>query len=437
MTKFGYLSVPVILFAMAFSANAQDGKNLGTNADRSQDVLDVDVWLDGQVGYAYSDNDARTGGDGVFYQNTWLGFNVGFNDSISATISLGSGYSYSDGEDAQFGPGGATSESGGGAVTFSHASDGLNFDLYNLSFADAFTEGLTVTFGSTERSFGLDSNNLWYNPRRQGASAGGSFGGFRQTGLFLDYGSDNMSVGFGWAKVLDTASESTDLSHVLLDLTYGLDSVSEGSAIAFGILYENVTGTDTATTIMIDSHWAGLVEGLTIGFGVGFNTGEIAGGDIDGMRIALNLTYDLGMDNGAWVGAKFDLSTGPDDGSGWHGYNSKTGAMALNVIEEYDLGGSGLNSNLSVIAFGGGMSFDMGSGKNNAAVSLLIGLADQDEGDDAYGTEVDVNFDHTLNSNVAWGCHLGYVTGADEGTFGNSSGDDSSYLITFPVNFSF
>ena len=82
------------------------------------------------------------------------------------------------------------------------------------------------------------------------------------------------------------------------------------------------------------------------------------------------------------------------------------------------------------------MTFDMGSGKNNAAVSLLIGLADQDEGDDAHGTEVDVNFDHTLNSNVAWGCHIGYVSGADAGTFGNGT-DDSEYLVTFPVNFSF
>jgi len=425
MTKFGYLSVPVILFAMAFSANAQDGKNLGTNADRSQDVLDVDVWLTGQVGYAYSntaagDNTDRTGGDGSFYQNTYLGFNVGFNDSVSAAISLGTGYSFSDAEDGEFGEDLTGSEDD---------SDHLNFDLYNLAFADAFTEGLTVTFGSFHRTFGLDADNLWYNPRRQGSNAGlaGVGSPDRHTGLDLAYSSDNMSVGFTWVKVDDTGVESGDTTHVLLDLTYGLDSVSEGSAIAFGILHENLAGEDTVTTIMIDSHWAGLVEGLTIGFGVGFNTGEVGATDADGMRIALNLTYDLGMDNGAWVGAKFDMSTEADDGSGWHGYNSKNGAMALNLIEQYDL---------TVIAFGGGMSFDMGAGKNNASVSLLIGLADADA--ESYGTEIDVNFDQTINSNVSWGAHIGYLTGTEDNIFGAASEDgDSEYLITFPVNFSF
>ena len=85
MTKFGYLSVPVILFAMAFSANAQDGKTLGTNADRSQDVLDVDVWLDGRVGYAYADGNSA---DGELWQDTNLGFNLGFNDSVSGQVRM-------------------------------------------------------------------------------------------------------------------------------------------------------------------------------------------------------------------------------------------------------------------------------------------------------------------------------------------------------------
>jgi hypothetical protein len=35
MTKFGYLFAPVALFAMAISANAQEGKTVGTKVDNS------------------------------------------------------------------------------------------------------------------------------------------------------------------------------------------------------------------------------------------------------------------------------------------------------------------------------------------------------------------------------------------------------------------
>ena len=412
MSKFGYLSVPVILFAMAFSASAQDGKNVGTNADRSQDVLDVDIWLDGEVGYGYGTwAGTTTGTDGSFYQNTQLGFNVGFNDSVSGALSLNTGFNYGSEEDGSIG-------------------DDLNFDLYNLSFADAFTEGLTVTFGSTHQTFGLNSNELWYNPYRVGTGQNGA-GSRRNTGLFLDYASDNMSVHFGWSVMDDAGSSTSDDSHVMLSLTYGLDSVSEGSAIGLMIVENNGAADASVMQVVVDSHWAGLVEGLDIGLGIGFNSG-----DLSGTRIALNLSYDLGMDNGAWVGAKFVMASGNDgDDEEWGGLNSSTGAMALNQIESYENGGAAIRSNITIMAIGGGMSFDMGSGKNNASVSILLGIADQTEGDDSYGTEIDVNFDHTINSNVAWGAHIGYVSSSDTG-FGDGT-DDSSYLITFPVNFSF
>ena len=122
------------------------------------------------------------------------------------------------------------------------------------------------------------------------------------------------------------------------------------------------------------------------------------------------------------------------DDEDWGGLNSSSGAMALNMIESYETGGAATISDITIMAIGGGMSFDMGSGKNNATVSLLIGMADQTEGDDSYGTEVDVNFDHTLNSNVAWGAHVAYLSSSDE--YG-ADGEDSEYQIVFPVTFSF
>jgi hypothetical protein len=353
-----------------------------------------------------------------------LGISLSYNDSISGTISLGSGPYY------------------GNNVVDSKVNDDLELNLFNVSFADAFTEGLTVTFGSTHRTFGLDSNNLWYDPYWNGREPNnGASSEARNTGLFLDYASDNMTVTFGWSKMNDRdlnddsgdddENESGNLSHTMLTLTYGLDSVSEGSAIALGLLHENRAADINVITFILDTQWVGLVDGLDISLGLGLNNGD----DHSGMRVRLGLNYDLGMDNGAWVGFAAVLATGDDgDDIEWQDYGSTTGAMNFNILSAVNGYGDRTQTNITSFAIGGGMSFDMGSGKNNAAVSLLVGMADQTEGDDSYGTEVDVNFDHTLNSNVAWGAHVGYLSSTD--TYG-AGGEDSEYQIVFPVTFTF
>ena len=96
MSKLGYLLVPGFLFAMAFTANAQDGKTVHSDADKAENTMDIELGGSAGLRYVFGTENVNVARGGAEDGGTWPGWatvslNVAFSDSVSLHSSLYTG----------------------------------------------------------------------------------------------------------------------------------------------------------------------------------------------------------------------------------------------------------------------------------------------------------------------------------------------------------
>jgi hypothetical protein len=177
--------------------------------------------------------------------------------------------------------------------------------------------------------------------------------------------------------------------------------------------------------------------------------------DVGGIAFSLGAKYVIqNNDMMPWVQFKLDFLSGDDDQTAgdtdcdaWLSYESIADLMIL----EDAFYGVNWNSNLFAIKLSGGASLSVGKGKNNLAVSAILGITRTNEDvtvavgqtEDALGTEFDVKATYWFSKQVSLDAGVGLVFGSDvmDGLLGNPANDpdadDSAMLFTIGMNAKF
>jgi hypothetical protein len=445
--------VPGFLFAMAFTANAQDGKTVHSDADKAENTMDIELGGSAGLRYVFGTENVNVARGGAEDGGTWPGWatislNVAFSDSVSLHSSL------------------YTGTVGGGTHGYTNAlgnAHGTNLDptfqdLY-VQFDDAFTDGLTLKIGSHAVSFGLMEGREVYNPRWSsvlGNAGGGQLntrngGETDQAGLSLNYASENIGLDIFWTTMTEGGASSADNTNTGIIFTYDLSgAVGEGSAFGAMLLWADLPGDSNFFSFNPEVLLNGLMENLGLYIRLGFNFGE-TNTDVDagGINFGLGLTYSFANDSDAWIALMFDYFSG-DDGDdadqqdSFLSYEAQGDGKYDMLVLEGQMYGFNLRTNYWKVALSGGMSFSVGSGRNNLHVRGLLGTAMAAEevgNEDNWGFEIDIVADYVLNDRVSWTTGIGALLGSDllddQGGLGAGQDDDNAIVFFMGPDVSF
>ncbi len=442
MSKLGYLLVPGFLFAMAFTATAQDGKTLHTDADKAENTMDVQLGGSAGLRYVFATENVETnrgsGGEDAGRWPAWanISLDVAFSDSASFHADLYTGAVGATGYTTQL----------GGAY-----DDGLTFRALNVRLEDALTEGGTLTLGAHAISFGLMADRLTYNPAWStvGGTTNnvgqGGLGETQQAGISYNYASENISLDVFWTVVNEGGISSGDNRHSGVIFTYDLSgAVGDGSAFGAMLLWDDRVGDASMFSFHPEVLLSGLVENMDLYLRIGANFGDTAT-DVSagGISFGLGLTYSFANDSDSWVAFMFDYASGNDGSTSadendiYQSYGSTGDGKYDMLVLEGQLYGFNVNTNYLAAKLSGGMSFSVGSGRNNLQVRGLLGIAQAVE-DDAFanndgnwGFELDIVADYVLNDRVSWTTGIGALLGSDALDTGGAGIVDEDNAIVF------
>jgi hypothetical protein len=445
--------VPGFLFAMAFTATAQDGKTLHTDADKAENTMDVQLGGSAGLRYVFATENVETLRGGSEDAGRWpawanITLDVAFSDSASFHMDLYTGAV----DGVTLGAGGYATQLGGAY------DDGLSFRALNVQFEDALTEGLTITFGAHAISFGLMADRLSYNPAWSTNDndvfefgfptlEAGALGETQQAGISFNYGSENIGLNVFWTVVSEGGPSSSDERHSGVIFTYDLSgAVGDGSAFGAMLLWDDRTGDANMFSFNPEILLSGLVENMDLYLRIGANFGDIAT-DVGagGISFGLGVTYSFANDSDSWVAFMFDYASGDDEADDnqdtYVGWGSTGDGKYDMLVLEGQLYGLNVRTNYWAAKISGGMSFSVGSGRNNLHVRGLIGTATMADdtaaagGDDDWGFEIDIVADYILNDRVSWTTGLGALVGSglldEDGVIGFISGNDDDSAIVF------
>lgn len=344
-----------------------------------------------------------------------------------------------------------------------------NFDVRGRGNSFAFDPRHSQVFG---RAWSTSEDTL---------GATNSFGGRSDDagelfplGTVLTYARDALQIDLVLLPVIAEAGNvSQDEAMYAIDLWYNLDSIGKGSRLGM-ILALNSFGTGPGGATFDDE-----TKVITIGLGgtlkfanglelygeAYFQTGKAGqqvGGSGEEAVSARGRAGQIGIEyrlpdngNNIWLGAKITYLSGDNDSAAGGDERVDTFMSYENVrdtlIMEDQYYGFDLDSNYTAFKVMGGVSFSVGSGKNNLELSFILAFfrstesyvdAATQEKENGLGNELDIKMAYHLNKQVDLLVNVGYLGTSDiledaTGGSANNDSDESAYLFSagFDVRF--